>query len=272
MTEVITGLVKSDKASISYQKHGQGNKTLLTFHGFGQSGEYLIPLNKLGSEYTVYHFDLPLHGDSSWKGARAIKKKEIEDLFNQFFEKESIHNFSMGAFSLGGKLLFTLLEFFYEKVEIVILIAPDGIKTNQWYKLVTMNGPFRWLFKAMVENPSVYFQLADLLKRIGLLDKSIIKFVQFHMDTKGKREHVYRVWTAYKQLQFSEQEIIDTLNSNGIQTYLYLGMHDRVIPAKRLGRFINNVSEIRYYGITSGHNQLIEKVADRIDSDMLKHK
>ncbi len=272
MAKVITGLVKSDKAIISYQKHGQGDKTLLTFHGFGQSGGYLIPLNKIGYEYTVFHFDLPLHGESSWKEGDSIGKKDIEALFKQFFKKEQIESFSVGAFSLGGKMLFTLLEFFHKKIDNVILIAPGGINTNQWYKLVTMNGPFRWLFKAMVQNPSVYFQLADILKNLRLLDKSIIKFVRFHMDTSEKREHVYRVWTAYKELQFSEQAIINTLNSGGIQTYLYIGIHDRVISAGKFGRFINNVSQIKYYEITSGHNQLIEKVAARINSDMITYK
>ncbi len=269
MTEVVRGIIKSDKGSFCYQKYGQGSNSFLAFHGFGQSGVHLQPLNKIGANYTLYHFDLPHHGDSSWEEGEVIQKEEVELVFKQFFKQEKIDKFSIGAFSLGGKLLFTLLEKFPEKIESIVLIAPDGIKTNQWYKLATMNGPFRWLFKTMVENPTAYFFFADLLMSVGLLDKSIVKFVKHQMDTREKREQVYRVWRAYKALRFTQEDLINALNQNEIRTYLYLGTYDRVIPIDKLMEFRTKISQIRYYEVSSGHNQLIEKVADRIRTDML---
>ena len=254
--------------SLWYKKTGSGKDVLLTFHGFGQDHSNLTALNVLSPYYTIYHFDLPHHGQSKWNKKTPIEKHDIKELFDDFLQRHGIERFSMMAFSLGGKVLLTLLEFFHPRILKIILIAPDGIRINRWYKLATMNAPFRMLFKLLVENHSIQAKLSGALKSVGLLDRSMNRFIEVHMDTPRKRMQVYRVWTSYKKLRVPEAQIVEFINSNEISVYLYLGKHDRVIPGDQFNRFKSQIRDITFRNLPSGHNHLIEKVAEKIQADL----
>jgi len=241
---------------------------MLAFHGFGQSAEYFQPFEVLSSQYTLYCFDLPHHGVTNWDESHVVDKSSLKTFFDRFFSSNDISEFSIAAFSLGGKFLLTLLELYPTKINSLILIAPDGVKVNVWYKLATGYSLFHWIFKFIVNNPSPLFISTDFLRNVGILNKSVLRFIKAHMDTLEKRKQVYLVWNSFKLLKFRERDIIYLINQNNIQSYLYLGKHDRVIPESKFRRFIRSVENLKLFEFNNGHNHLVEHVAKRIVMDL----
>src|SRR5690242_7478922 len=84
--------------AIHYTKSGDGEKALLTFHGYGQDNTVFN--NYRG--YTFYHIDLFFHGKSVWdKGEESLEKDEWKKLIEDILIKENIHSFSLLGFSMG---------------------------------------------------------------------------------------------------------------------------------------------------------------------------
>ena len=259
--------LKSKNGELNYVISGTGNRTLLTFHGFGQDHRFMMPLDVLGGEFQVFYFDLPHHGKSSREERSTIEKSELVQSFDTFFESNTIDRFSIGAFSLGGKFLFTLLEGFSDRIDNLFLLAPDGIRTNIWYRIATMNRLTLALLRSVTLHPEAYLKGAAWFQRMGWMDKSLLRFVETHMDTVDRRELVYRVWRSHRRLRFNERRLIRLINQHGIQVLLYLGKYDRVIPEDPFEYFISKIEKIEYVSLDCGHQKLIDRASKRIVED-----
>src|ERR1041384_3075655 len=112
---------------LNYIRSGDGERSMLTFHGYGQDNSVFN--NYTG--YTFYHIDLFFHGKSEWnKGEEPLEKDEWKSLVEELLVKNNIQTFSVMGFSMGGKFALATLEAFPGRVKEIILLAPDGIKTN----------------------------------------------------------------------------------------------------------------------------------------------
>jgi len=170
----------------------------------------------------------------------------------------------LAALSLGARVLFTLLEVFLERLNGVILIAPDGINASIWYRLVTPYSLFKRLFKSMVINPQFYFSAIEALKKLGIINKSTLKFVKVHMSSPEKRDKVYLVWSSYKQINTKRAVIVDLLNDHSIRVLICLGTYDRVMPPYKFHAFIKSVRNCSFRELETGHNQLIENLVIKL--------
>ncbi|MDA0196053.1 MAG: alpha/beta hydrolase [Bacteroidetes bacterium] len=249
--------VENDSGKLSYLQKGTGKEALVTLHGFGQNGIAFQSFDIFWSSFTLYHFDLPLHGESKWKSL-IVDKKDIQQLFEQFLDNNRINRFSVAAFSLGARVVFTLLEVFPERLDRIILIAPDGINVNIWYRLVTLYSPFRRLFKSMVINPRIYFYVFEVLKNLGIINKSTLKFVKVHMSTPEKRDKVYLVWSSYKNINTKRDVITALLNEHDIKVTLCLGTYDRVVPPNKFRAFAKSLHNCSFCQLETGHNHLLK--------------
>lgn len=242
---------------LHYLKYAGGNKILFAFHGYGQSASVFNELaEKWKDEYTIYSFDLFYHGRSIWnRQLGEITKEFIFNLFNSFCTKNEIDKYSLLAFSLGGKTALCLSELNPDKVEKLILIAPDGIKTSFWYNLATYPGPVRYLFKYIIFSPYLFYKLAYLLNFFKIIDKGIYKFVHSQMNTRSKRANVYNAWVIYRLLK-PDLKIV-TNNTKNILFELYLGKYDKIISAQKLKFFIKKNANLRLSILNSGHSNMI---------------
>src|SRR5690242_12625904 len=96
---------RQNSSTLFYERKGNGRKTLLLFHGFGQDHATFNPLmEQLKDEYTFYSFDLYFHGKSNWtNGEVPLEKHEWKNIINAFLKENSIEEFALLGFSLGGK-------------------------------------------------------------------------------------------------------------------------------------------------------------------------
>lgn len=249
--------------TMAYTKHGVGKRNMLVFHGFGQHKNYWQKVAaSLQKEYTVYSFDLFFHGESAWpRRDNPVQKAEVVALFVAFLAANKIERFSVAGFSLGGKFALTLCEGLSNRLDELILIAPDGLKANFWYQLAT---GYRWsrsLFKYFIFQPKLFFRFVNTLYNLRLADRSVLRFAANQMGTRAKRHQVYFSWCVFKDLQFDIQHLITTINKENIAVWGISGKYDKVIKTKHLQSFLRKIKNGTLVTLEAGHANLLQKVA-----------
>ncbi|HET8859107.1 alpha/beta hydrolase [Marivirga sp.] len=258
--------IKFGENILHYSIAGNGKIPLLAFHGFGQSKEIYNPFHELlGDEYTVYSFDIYFHGKSEWKDRnQALEKQYWEEILNLFFKKHNIEEFAVCGYSMGGKFALASLELFPSRIKQFLLIAPDGIKTLFWYSLATYPTSFRRFFRAMIVKPKYFYQILNLTKKLGLVDKSLLKFANTQMNTREKRRRVYLTWVVFRHLKFDLELIASLLNQNKIPMMMFTGKYDKIITAENMMDLLKHVKEYEHVILEAGHNTLIADTAKHL--------
>jgi pimeloyl-ACP methyl ester carboxylesterase len=241
---------------LNYTRSGVGEKVMLTFHGYGQDNTVFEKY----SGYTFYHIDLFFHGKSTWnKGEQPLGKVEWKDLIDDILTKNSIQSFSVLGFSMGGKFALATLEAFPQRVNEIILLAPDGIRTSTWYSLATYPIAFRKFFKSMIANHGRFLSIARAARKLGLIDNGVLRFVETQMNSEEKRKRVYYSWVVFRHLEFDLDKIKSVIEENAIELKLYVGQHDKIIKAKDMRRLTSKIAIL-----DAGHNDIIKKVIDHL--------
>lgn len=246
-------------ATISYVVAGNGKEPLLLFHGFGQDHTSFSPyLDPLSNHFTLYVFDLFFHGKSEWQLKEApLSKKQWISILTHFLEENAIENFSLLGFSLGGKFVLASLEAFSNRVNAIILLAPDGIKTNFWYSMATYPIALRGLFKSMITKPGRFLGLVKLASRLRLVDKSVSKFAQSQMATEEMRKRVYYSWVVFRHLNYDLNKIAKLINQNEVKLDVFIGQFDKIITTKNMRGLLSKVPGANLHLLKAGHNTLI---------------
>jgi pimeloyl-ACP methyl ester carboxylesterase len=255
--------VELEKARLHYQRYGQGERVILAFHGYGQDSGHFAPVAEaLRPSCSIFAFDLFFHGKSKLpKSKTPLQKGFLADLIRQFLLEKQIGRFSVMAFSMGGKFALSLIESFAGQIDQVLLVAPDGIKTNFWYNLATYPGWMQGLFKRTVLRPAPFFRFVSFLDRHKIVDKGLLRFANWHMESTPKRLRIYRSWMGFSQLTFDIRKIVRLINENQIQLLLFLGEFDQVIPQRSLQVFIKALETGRVISLKTGHTYLLYDVA-----------
>lgn len=106
---------------LNYLEYGEGEKTLIFLHGWGQNIEMMRPLaNYFKKEYKIYILDLPGFGLSS-EPSYAYQVTDYVDVLKKFIEKMNIDNPTLIGHSFGGKI--SLLYASMYKVDKLVLLA-----------------------------------------------------------------------------------------------------------------------------------------------------
>lgn len=249
-----------EQARLSYTRTGNGKKVLFVFHGFGQTAQAFNKLSEaLSAGYTIYSFDIFFHGNSVWGYHEHPLEKEFwSRMIKKLLDEESITEFSVLGFSMGGKFALATLEALPNRVKEIFLIAPDGIKTSVWYNLATYPIALRNLFKSTIKKPLRFKAIADFAFRAGLIDRGILRFVESQMNTEEKRNRVYFSWVVFRHLSFSMRHISSLITLHTIKLVVIVGTFDKIITAKNMSRLTNLVPHAQLEVIEAGHNNVVD--------------
>jgi pimeloyl-ACP methyl ester carboxylesterase len=248
-------------SKLHYIKAGGGKDVLLFFHGFGQDHSVYIPIvQSLADQYTVYIIDLYFHGKSVWGyGEEPLEKAHWKKTIDLFLKTNEIDNFSLVGFSLGGKFALATLEAFPEKTKNIFLIAPDGIKTSFWYSLATYPLVFRKFFKSLINTPQRFTQIANMLNKLSLVDKGLIRFADFQMNSEEKRKRVYYSWVVFRRLTFNLKNVSKLIKQHNIRPTIIVGKYDKVITPDNIRKFARQLSGCRFEVVEAGHTGLLTR-------------
>jgi len=264
-------------SQIAWYRFGNGDRIVLCFHGYGESGMAFSFLEQLaGKEYSFLAIDLPYHGNTQWLEKKAFEPADLLQVCSQLLSSGGFrpHNseptFSLLGFSLGGRMALQLYQVIPSQVERVVLLAPDGLKVNFWYWLSTQTIAGNRLFAFTMKKPSWFFGLLRLFNRLGWVNTSIFKFVNYYIGNGEVRRLLYARWHCLRHIKPRLKKIRNAVTENKTPVRLLYGRHDRIIlpgPGYRFSKGIESSCHISI--IESGHQVLHEKHGKAIADSLM---
>lgn len=219
--------------TLAYRVYGRGPLAVLAFHGFGRTGaDFAVLEPALGERCTLYAFDLHFHGQSPGYPERAdqpFTPKELATYFAAFADQLNAAKVGLLGYSLGGRIALSLLEQVPERIERVMLAAPDGLKTRPWYRGLAASKVGRALYKRFVVSPTVTHAIMRSLRAVRLMNERMFRFLMGQTDSRAKRQLVHDVWLSYRLIEPDLARAAANALAHQVPVHLFFGTHDRVI-------------------------------------------
>jgi pimeloyl-ACP methyl ester carboxylesterase len=133
------------------------------------------------------------------------------------------------GYSMGGRIALSLLERMPEKVQRLILVAPDGLKLNFWYWLATQTGAGRQLFRYTMAHPGWFLLTLRAGNALRLVNPSIYKFVTSYIGDAQVRQDLYSRWIALRTMRPDTDHVENIIRRQQLPVRLLYGRYDRVI-------------------------------------------
>jgi len=265
-------------STIAFYRFGSGPIPVICFHGYGEDGagfEFLA--NSADNQYTFYAIDLPFHGNTDWKEGLNFTQTDLQQIIKEILQ-ESKHElqttnskFYLLGFSLGGRVALSLYQSIPQKIEKLILLAPDGLKVNFWYWLATQTWLGNRFFNLTMKKPTWFLWMVKLLNKLHLINTSIFKFVNYYNADAEVRRLLYARWTTLRKLKPRLRQIKNQIKENKTPVRLMYGEHDRIILFSVGQRFRRGIEEHCTLSIIkSGHQVLHEKHVQEILPALLR--
>ena len=253
--------------NLHYQKIGKSDKILLAFHGMGQDFSCFQKFAQtFENQYTTYLFDLPFHGISEVN--ETIITKEIwREYLIRFLQENQIKNFSITSFSMGGRFALATLEAFSERIENVLLLAPDGITEDPFYYGATRFNFTRNIFKKVLKNNHKFYGFAKILSRVGIVHESVLKFAKIMVDTPQKQEQLYQSWVGFRTLNFNIEKLAQLLNNQEVKVLIFMGKYDKLLPIHNVYPLTKRLKNAELITLESTHGRLVEKTIEYLKSN-----
>jgi pimeloyl-ACP methyl ester carboxylesterase len=254
-------------STIHYSRFGTGGKWLFCFHGYGEEGSsFYILEESLGKEYTLIAIDMPFHGTTEWKDELLITTADLTAIIDSIIGA-SENLISLIGYSMGGRIALSLLETIPERIERVVLLAPDGLHINFWHWLSTRTKVGSRIFRYTVNKPQILFSMMRLSNKVGILNKSIYKFTHYYLEEEESRLLLFKRWTTMRRLTAEIHRLKDVIYQYRIPVRLLFGAYDKIILHKRARYFAEGIEELVTINIIeTGHQLLKHKNADIIAS------
>lgn len=244
---------------------GSGPSVIVCLHGFGEDMDSFTFLNNsLEKQYTLLGIDLPFHGNTQWRQALQLMPWEFLKIIEQILDSAGFGSkcvFSLLGYSLGGRIALQLLQMIPERIERVVLIAPDGLRVNFWYWLGTQTYIGNKLFYATMLHPGWFFAMAAVAYKTRLINKSIIKFLHYYLDDMEARLVLYQRWTTLRKFKPDLTPITKIIKEYQIPVRFVFGKYDRIILEKRSAPFKSDTKHVKVVVLNAGHQLLNEKYA-----------
>lgn len=258
-------------SKISYYRYGRGLQPVICFHGYAENGQMYAFFGKHGGDvFTFYSLDLPFHGFTEWNDG-AFTHRDLQEVINEIFRQNNVPPLSgdsqviLMGFSLGGRIALSLYQSFPVSVKKLVLLAPDGLKVNFWYWLATQTWLGNKLFALTMKRPHWFLGFLKLMNKMGMVNASIFKFVNYYIGDAEVRRLLYARWTCLRKLRPNLSRIKHHLLDTATPVRLIYGKHDRIILPSVGQRFIAGMPpECTIMIINSGHQVLHEKHVEEI--------
>ncbi|WP_018627049.1 alpha/beta fold hydrolase [Niabella aurantiaca] len=248
---------------ISYSVTGNGPQPVVCFHGFNESASSFSILENSGGRYTILAIDAPFHGHTSWKEGSRFTPDQLHEILHILLEAESCsptQPLTLIGFSLGGRICLSYYQHYPQRVNRLLLLAPDGLKMSFWYWFSSHTLLGNRLFACTMKHPAWLIRFAGILHKTGLINAGVKKFVIHHLHQPQVREKLYTVWTAFRFFRPDIAQVKKAIAQKQTPVALYFGRYDKVIPAKRGSRFVKNIEAFaKTRVLEAGHRLLHHK-------------
>jgi len=260
----LSGDVISFRSSrLHYHRWGRGGKLLLCFHGYGESAEtFSLLAEPLGDEYTIVAIDMPLHGKTEWNEGLDFTVDQLLVIIDTILTGIDVipdpRSWHLMGYSMGGRIALSLLEAAPEKVEKLILAAPDGLRLNPWYWLATQTRPGRLLFWYTMYHPGWFLFMLKTGNKLKLVNPSVYKFVVNFIGRHEVRRELYTRWTTLRHFRPHLNKIKTIIRTRQLPVRILYGKYDRIIREQRGRQFQKGIEPWCRLTILSAGHQLLQ--------------
>jgi pimeloyl-ACP methyl ester carboxylesterase len=263
-----TAFLTYQRSQLHYCWFGAGPKIVLCLHGYGESEASFHFLEKhLSPEYTVIALDLPFHGKTQWQEGLTFTIDDLLAVTNTLLAKhgEGVNRIILLGFSMGGRVALQLLQSMPDKIERIVLLAPDGLKVNFWYWLSTQTYIGNRLFGFTMKHPGWFFWLLQTGNRLKLINPSVLKFTRYYIDDTTVRRLLYERWTCMRAIKPDLAFAKKLIRAHQLPVRLLYGKYDRIIRHERGEKFRKGIESFcTLHIIQTGHQVLQEKQVNHI--------
>lgn len=243
---------------------GDGEKKIVAFHGYGQSGAVFEMPPSVKKGYTIYAFDLFFHGKSVHPRLDPLLSHDhFKRFFEDFIRQTAINKFRVIGFSMGAKYALSLVLSYPEMIEKITLIAPDGIRKNFWYAVATGSGITRKVFSYVVRHPGFIFRFSLWLERLNIIDGRVRKFTLSQMNSMEKRKKVFASWTFLRKFFVPPEKISSLIMKHNIETEIIIGRYDRIITLSDMEPLSKLIGKEKISVIKSGHSNILRNYLEK---------
>ena len=253
------------KGRLHYHKFGNGAKLMLGLHGFGQQAELFRTFEKyLGNEFTFYAIDLPFHSVTTWS-EETFSPADVGEWIELILKKEGKKNCSLLGHSLGGRIWLSCLPKIVSKVDLVVLLAPDGVATKGMSlpDLIPI-----WCRKGMaktVQKPAWLLKVASWLYQSKLLSAFAYKYLQYHFRTSERQQCLLRTWISLSHFKLNLKEIARSLEEKKeLKLITFLGKTDPLIKPDQFQAKAKTIPQMEITILPGGHHLVNKNVAEKL--------
>lgn len=270
-------LLAYKNSQVSYYSFGTGPRQVVCLHGYGEDATLYAFLEKhAGNQFTFYSIDLPFHGQTIWNEGLNFSHNDLNQIIGKI-QLESNYKSETGnqklillGFSLGGRIALSFYQAQPQGVEKIILLAPDGLIVNPWYWFATQTWIGNAVFIFSMKYPGWFFAFLKLLNKLGLVNASVFKFVNYYIGKPEARALLYQRWTGLRKLKPNLLRIKNLIKQYKTPTRLVYGKYDRIILPVRGEKFQKGIEEFCTLTIiNSGHQVVHENHVEDIVSALL---
>jgi pimeloyl-ACP methyl ester carboxylesterase len=239
----------------------------VTFHGYGQDGEIMAAfMDALVPSKRTVNIDLPYHGQTVCQ-RESLSPNDLSELVMALMKERKAVRCSVLAYSLGGKSALKLVELMPGKIDRVVVMAPDGLWVNPLYHFTVNTHVGRWLYGRVAEDPRLLLSGTRTLRRSGILNPKVERFIRTNLHSKENRQMVMKVWKSFRYIIPDLSKVRSHAQRYAIEILLVVGRHDKIIRpelAKRLDK--GTTEHIRTHILDRGHDLVNLDVAQELRS------
>lgn len=254
---------------LHYHKYGVGSKVILAFHGFGNQSLMYEPLGEvLPSEYSLYAFDFPFHGNTQhFEGV--LDNQDLLHIVRYVAQLHQQSRVTLMGYSIGGKAVLSILTHEPTLVAQFYLMAADGLVPNRVYNLLMYSALGRYLFDRNISNPHLLLALLGGLRRLRLVPEDTHKLLLHFLNNEQERLQLLQGWPALRGITVSQQAAKQAIQQHSLLGYIYMGKYDKVIPMKNAITFAQHLPSVVMSVLEKGHKLMGPTLAKEIVSRLL---
>lgn len=227
-----------EEADIGLQTKGDGPQVLVCLHGYLQDRHLFEPLfENVPSGWRIILVDLPCFGESVWKSNTPMTQDFIQKFWQSIQARFKGDVWHLLGFSMGGKISMAIQTLENPQTQKVILIAPDGIRSNPWHRFAAETLPGKWVLKLIFRRPVPFLKLADIIYRKRWIDRMRHRVFMANFASLKNRQWFSEYLRIYGGIRLDIKNLAKNPYSRLTRWYVIWGRHDEVLSPKNVKRF-----------------------------------
>lgn len=257
-------------ASIHYRINGSVDRLMICIHGFsGRASDFDALLPVLTQHFTVVSFDLPFHGKTQWPRAE-FTPADIADIIDRLTAETGFERFCFMGHSMGGRIIFNILEQFAPCLDGLYLFAPAGLYASMVFKRGLVPMTIRKLGRKQMLRWKTVPKWFQRLKETGIIPKYGAGLVEIHFSADHRRERMLNIWVSMHHFRIQPDRHKEILKRYHIPVFLYMGERDKAIPLWHATKFCNDFPLATLHVMHEGHFVMTAEAATLLDEDLNK--